>query len=59
MSRIKKFKYLLPTVAILSACAGPSAVTDAVKQLETPKHWVNTPLSEQDSKYTAVRYGGA
>ncbi|GHE83330.1 efflux transporter outer membrane subunit [Thalassotalea profundi] len=45
MSRNIKLKYLLPTVAMLTACAGPSAVTDAVKQLEIPKHWVSKPLN--------------
>lgn len=41
MSRTKKFKYLLPTIAVLSACAGPSAVTDNVKQLTAPSNWSN------------------
>lgn len=44
MSRILKFKYLLPTVALLSACSTPSAITGAVKQVDTPTNWSSNKL---------------
>ncbi|XQW86788.1 efflux transporter outer membrane subunit [Thalassotalea piscium] len=49
MSRILKFKCLLPTVALLSACAGPSAITDAVKVPDAPKSWSSKAVDPQTS----------
>lgn len=49
MSRTFKLKFVLPAVAMLSACAGPSAITDAVKKVDTPKNWAGNTSNESQS----------